>query len=87
MKIDGNAAGFGWFVDLTPADWDLISPYLAENERLFGISIEDALLTIDGQKKPYAEVYRKVRPVKIAALATTAFSEGEEKWEETLTVH
>ena len=70
------------FVDLTPADWDLISPYLEENERLFGISIEDDLLMVSGQKKAYTEVYRKVRPVRIAALATTAFSEGEDDWAE-----
>ena len=72
----------GEFVDLTPADWELILPYLEENERLFGISIENDLLTVAGQKKPYAKVYRKVQAVKIAALATTAFSEGEDDGEE-----
>ena len=34
----------GEIVDLTEADWDLILPYLQENERLFGISIEHDLL-------------------------------------------
>lgn len=74
----------GEFVDLEQVDWDLIRPYLEENERLFGISLENDLLTVDGQKKAYAEVYRKVRPVKIAALATTAFSESEDTPAEAL---
>ena len=46
-------------------------PYLEENERLFGIKVAD-LLTVDGQRKTPAEVYRKVAPVKIAALGATA---------------
>ncbi len=32
----------GEFRDFTEADWQLILPYLEENERLFGISIDDA---------------------------------------------
>ena len=38
----------GEIVPLTAADWDLILPYLQENERLFGISIEEDLLTVEG---------------------------------------
>ena len=49
-------------------DWELILPYLEENERLFGIQIDD-LLTVNGVKKSYAEVYRKVQVVKLAVLA------------------
>ena len=49
-------------------DWELILPYLEENERLFGIPIDD-LLTVNGVKKSYAEVYRKVQVVKLAVLA------------------
>ncbi len=29
----------GRFAPLTPADWELILPYLRENERLFGIPV------------------------------------------------
>ncbi len=57
----------GRFVPLTDADWALVEPYLRENERLFGISVE-ALLAVDGDRRQPAEVYRKVTPVKIAAL-------------------
>ncbi len=74
----GEQLNGGEFVSLTPADWELILPYLEENERLFGISIKNDLLTVDGQEKPYSEIYRKIQAVKNAALATTAFSEGEE---------
>ncbi len=43
-------------------DWDLIFPYLRENERLFGISIEQNLLTVEGEVRDPLAVYRKVRP-------------------------
>ena len=67
----------GEIVDLTPADWELILPILDENERLFGVRVEADLLTIDGIKKSYADVYRKVQPIKVGVLSKTAFSEGE----------
>jgi glutamate synthase domain-containing protein 1 len=58
----------GRFFELKPTDWEVILPYLQENERLFGISIEDDLLTVDGVRKDYAEVYRKVGAVKLDVL-------------------
>ncbi|MGA9347337.1 MAG: glutamate synthase [Anaerolineae bacterium] len=58
----------GRFVPLTPADWKLILPYLSENERLFGISIADDLLTVSGVKRHPAEVYRKIEATKLAVL-------------------
>jgi glutamate synthase domain-containing protein 3 len=60
----------GEFASLTDEDWELILPYLQENERLFGIRIED-LLMVDGRQCRPEEVYRKVIPVKNAALAAT----------------
>jgi glutamate synthase domain-containing protein 1/glutamate synthase domain-containing protein 3 len=67
-KVSGEQLNGGEFVDLTEKDWQLILPYLQENERLFNITIAD-LLTVDGVKKPYQEVYRKVQVVKLAVLA------------------
>ncbi len=58
----------GQFLPLTDEDWDIILPYLQENERLFGIKVE-ALLTVDGTRHNPAEVYRKVAPVHLAALS------------------
>ncbi|MGD8255848.1 MAG: hypothetical protein PVF48_15750, partial [Syntrophobacterales bacterium] len=75
--VEGQLNG-GEFVDLSPADWELILPYLEENERLFGISIENDLLTVNGQKKSYQEVYRKVQAVQLDVLAKE--SVGGEEW-------
>ncbi len=49
-------------VPLSEADWELILPHLQENEKLFGISVRDDLLTVDGAVKDPLEVYRKVIP-------------------------
>ena len=48
QKIVDQQLNGGKFAALTEADWDLILPYLEENERLFGIKVED-LLTVDGR--------------------------------------
>jgi len=61
----------GEFAELTQQDWDLILPYLEENERLFGIRV-DELLTVDGQRHMPERVYRKVRPVQLKSLASSA---------------
>jgi glutamate synthase domain-containing protein 1/glutamate synthase domain-containing protein 3 len=49
------------FSPFTEKDWELILPYLQENEILFGININD-LLTVDGKKLKPTRVYRKVAP-------------------------
>lgn len=58
----------GEFAILSAEDWALILPYLKENERLFGISIDNDLLMVNGDKKKPQEVYRKVKPVKVSVL-------------------
>jgi hypothetical protein len=68
----------GEFAQVMDADWQLILPYLKENERLFGIAVDD-LLTVSDEKKPFSQVYRKVQPAKMAVLAgSKAVSEPEE---------
>lgn len=64
-------------------DWELILPYLRENERLLGVSIEDHLLMVDGRKRSPSEVYRTIGAVKLSVLAggTTALVMNEE-WDE-----
>jgi glutamate synthase domain-containing protein 1/glutamate synthase domain-containing protein 3 len=66
----------GELAPLSDADWNLILPYLQENERLFDISIEQDLLNVDGEVRPPAEVYRKVQAVKLAIL-----TQVEDAWE------
>ena len=58
----------GSIVPLSPDDWQLILPYLQENEKLFGLSIEKDLLTVNGKRKKPEQVYRKVAAVKLAVL-------------------
>jgi glutamate synthase domain-containing protein 1/glutamate synthase domain-containing protein 3 len=65
--VEGQLNG-GEFTEFTDTDWQLILPYLEENERLFGISIERDLLTVNGRKRQPGEVYRKVRAVQLAVL-------------------
>ena len=60
----------GEYAEMTDADWNLILPYLQENENLFGISL-DRLLTVGGAKKTPADVYRKIRPKKAAAASAS----------------
>jgi hypothetical protein len=77
-KVVDQQLNGGKFTTLTQADWDLILPYLQENERLFGIRI-DNLLTVDGRPCKPEEVYRKVTPVALKALAKVAALPGKEK--------
>jgi hypothetical protein len=58
----------GELVPMSNEDWELILPYLEENERLFGISIDEHLLNAGGRRRSPEDVYRKVRPVKLAVL-------------------
>ncbi|MEX0990988.1 MAG: glutamate synthase [Actinomycetota bacterium] len=63
----------GEFAPLAVADWDLIRPYLEENERHFGIPVQ-RLLTVDGVVREPGDVYRKIRPAAHHALTP------EEAW-------
>jgi glutamate synthase domain-containing protein 1/glutamate synthase domain-containing protein 3 len=80
QKVVDDQLNGGELIALSPADWELILPYLKENERLFGISIENDLLTVNGRKKDYTEVYRKVQAVRLDVLAKE--SAGVEEWGE-----
>jgi glutamate synthase domain-containing protein 1/glutamate synthase domain-containing protein 3 len=70
----------GKFARLTDADWELILPFLEENQRLFGITIEQ-LLTVNGKPLAPARVYRKVVPGNIKAIAS---EDTDDVWEEEL---
>jgi glutamate synthase domain-containing protein 1/glutamate synthase domain-containing protein 3 len=74
--VDEQQLNGGEIVSLEDKDWELILPCLKENERLFGISIESDLLTVNGERKPPQEVYRKVRPKRSKDLD----EDGLEEW-------
>jgi glutamate synthase domain-containing protein 3 len=58
----------GAFGEVTDEDWNLILPYLQQNEDFFGIRVDD-LLTVDGLRRKPNEVYRKIEAVKLAILS------------------
>jgi len=66
--VDEAQLNGGELGPLAEEDWLLIRPYLEENERLFGISI-DELLTVDGEAREAEDVYRKVSAVRLRVLA------------------
>ncbi len=60
-RVADDQLNGGEFAPLTVDDWELIRPYLEQNESLFGIAL-DRLLTVDGSSRAPALVYRKIRP-------------------------
>jgi len=74
-KIIPEQLNGGELAPFTDQDWELIRPYLEENERLFGIAIEGDLLTVAGELKSPTQVFRTVQPLKRTVLT------GSEEWE------
>ncbi len=66
-RVGDDQLNGGQFTELSEHDWSLISPYLEENAKLFGITI-NALLTVDGERKDPQNIYRKIQPTHLAAL-------------------
>ncbi|MBN1110206.1 MAG: hypothetical protein JXA45_05545 [Methanomassiliicoccales archaeon] len=67
----------GRFGRMTDSDWETILPYLRENERLFGISVEDCLLRVGGRALPPRKVYRKIH-------VSSARSAGEDSLDDEI---
>ena len=72
-KVSEEQLNGGELVVLEERDWAVIMPYLAENERLFGIPLT-TLLEVEGKVQPVDKVYRKIRPKATGAL------QAEEAW-------
>jgi glutamate synthase domain-containing protein 1/glutamate synthase domain-containing protein 3 len=72
-QVSEDQLNGGELVPLGDGDWDLIRPYLEENERLFGIPIE-RLLGLEGRPLSPKNAYRKIRPTRHQALVP------EEAW-------
>jgi len=75
-KLVDEQLNGGEYAEMTDADWNLILPYLHENEKLFGIALED-LLTVNLKKKEPREVYRKIRPKKAVVMDKNDSGLGE----------
>ncbi|HVN16327.1 MAG TPA: hypothetical protein VMT73_11350, partial [Anaerolineales bacterium] len=73
QRVAADQLNGGEFAELAAEDWALIEPYLQENARQFGISIE-RLLTVDGVEQKPSRVYRKIKPRAVRALM------AEELW-------
>ena len=67
----------GEFLPFGDAEWDLIRPYLEENGRLFGITVDDLLTVNGGRRKPH-EVYRMIGALKLSVLAVGAAAATQE---------
>jgi glutamate synthase domain-containing protein 3 len=68
LKVEEGQLNGGRFVELTEKDWELILPYLKENERLFNIPVE-RLLSPNGELRSFNNVYRKVEAVELKVLS------------------
>ncbi len=74
-KIVPEQLNGGEILPFSERDWELILPYLKENEHLFGISIDDHLLTVDGKKLRPEEVYRTISAVKLSVLSSVSIAQ------------
>ena len=70
LKVEEGQLNGGRFVELTKKDWELILPYLKENERLFDIPVK-RLLSPNGELRSFNQVYRKVEAVELKVLSKT----------------
>jgi glutamate synthase domain-containing protein 3 len=75
-SVDEQQLNGGEIVALEEKDWELIVPMLKENERLFGISVKEDLLVVEGEERNPLEIYRKVRPKQ----AEDVHEDGLEEW-------
>jgi len=66
-KIGEDQLNGGRLAYISNEDWDLFRPMLIENERLFGIKVQD-LLMHKGQLYPAKAIYRKIVPTALRAL-------------------
>lgn len=66
----------GVIEQINKKDWELILPYLEENQRLFNIKISE-LLAVDGVKQSPLRVYRKVIPASAAGAGEIDLYEDE----------
>jgi hypothetical protein len=67
-KVSSEQLNGGRLAEFSEKDWELILPYLEENEKLFGISVKKDLLTIQGRPLEPSQVYQKIEPTLLSEL-------------------
>ena len=72
LKVEEGQLNGGRFVELTKRDWELILPYLKENERLFNIPLK-RLLTVDDELLSFNQAYRKIEAMELKVLSQTQY--------------
>lgn len=72
-KVSDDQLNGGESATLTDKDWEVILPHLEYNEEIFDIPLT-RLLTVDGEVRKPADVYRKIQPTRHHAL------QAEEAW-------
>jgi len=72
LKVEEGQLNGGRFVELTKRDWELILPYLKENERLFNIPLKH-LLTVDDELLSFNQAYRKIEAMELKVLSQTQY--------------
>jgi glutamate synthase domain-containing protein 3 len=80
-QVDDEQLNGGEIVSIEDRDWQLILSSLKENESLFGISIENDLLHVNGEYMSPLKVYRKVRPMR-----NESGDSALEEWKNTASV-
>jgi hypothetical protein len=68
-KVSSEQLNGGRLSEFAQKDWELIAPFLRENERLFGISVQDNLLTVKQKSLDPSQVYRKIEPIPLQELS------------------
>jgi glutamate synthase domain-containing protein 3 len=68
-KVSSEQLNGGRLVEFTAKDWELIRPYLEENEQLFGISVNRDLVTVQNKTLEPNEIYRKIEPTHLQELS------------------
>jgi glutamate synthase domain-containing protein 1/glutamate synthase domain-containing protein 3 len=66
-KVGMDQLNGGQLTTVQTSDWQLISPYLEENERLFGVDVRELLAIREGLAEP-GRVYTKVEAIPLKAL-------------------
>ena len=72
IRVEQGQLNGGRFAEVSEKDWELILPYLKENEKLFDIPVE-RLLRVEGKALPYNKIYRKVEAVELKILSGTHY--------------